>query len=133
MAIKISKALYAQMIDHAKKCYPQESCGLLSGKNSQADRFYTVRNMEQSSVSYLMDPKEQMRVFKMIQDDKSELLGIFHSHVASSAQPSQKDKLMAPFPDVSYLIVSLANMDEPDLKAFKIEEGQVEELEIQVQ
>lgn len=127
MAITIPKVIHEEMIEHAKKCYPQEACGLLSGNGGRAMRFHPVRNMDQSSVSYLMDPKEQMKVFKKMDEAKEELLAIFHSHVASSAEPSQKDRMLAPYPDVSYLIVSLADMEKPDLKSFKIDSGKVAE------
>ena len=61
-----------------------------------------------------------MRAFKKISADGLDLLGIYHSHVASDPQPSQTDRTMAFYPDVSYLIVSLSNMDQPHLMSFKI-------------
>ena len=120
------------MIEHAKSCYPQEACGFLAGKDGKISDFFPMENVEHSSISYLMDPKEQMRIFKKMRDDKTELLGIFHSHVASPATPSQKDRAMAFYTEVSYFIVSLADMQKPDLRSFRIADGKDAEEEIAV-
>jgi len=61
-----------------------------------------------------------------------EMRGIFHSHVASEAFPSQKDVRLAFYPDVSYLIVSLSDMKNPVLRSFKIEAENVTEEEIKI-
>jgi proteasome lid subunit RPN8/RPN11 len=131
--IKIPKAVVAEMIDHAKKHYPQEACGFVVGKSDAAEYFDPIPNRDQSSVTYSMDSKQQMKAFKRMDEKGLSMIGIFHSHVASSAYPSQTDKQQAFYPEVSYLIVSLANMDQPDLKSFKIIDGQIipEELVIQ--
>ena len=74
---------------------------------------------------HLINPKEQFNVFKKIREEKLDLLGIYHSHVASEAYPSATDIELAVY-DVSYLIVSLAGT-EATIKAFKIKNGQVSE------
>jgi proteasome lid subunit RPN8/RPN11 len=130
--LKIAKAIHEEMIAHAKGVYPQEACGFLAGKDGEAKYFIAIENMDHSTVTYTMDPKQQLKAFKRISGDGLELLGIFHSHVASSADPSQTDRQMAFYPDVSYLIVSLADMNKPDLRSFKIAGDQVTAEEIRV-
>ena len=66
---KLTQNLYQQMIEHAKQCYPQEACGFLVGREGLADCFIPLENMEHSSVSYAMDPKEQLRIFKKLSED----------------------------------------------------------------
>jgi [CysO sulfur-carrier protein]-S-L-cysteine hydrolase len=131
--LKIPKDVHVQMIAHAKKCYPQEACGFVAGIGDNAKKFIIIENTEHSSVSYAMDSKQQMKAFKLMDENKWNMLGIFHSHVASPAVPSQKDKLLAFYPEVSYLIVSLSDMENPDLKSFKIVEGKVTSEELQIQ
>ncbi len=129
--IKIKKTVYEAMVDHAKKCFPNEACGILAGKNlDEGTEFFPMRNTDESSISYFMDPKEQLRVFKTMRDLKLQMTGIFHSHVASQASPSQKDVRLAFYPDVSYLIVSLADKAKPVLRSFKIKEELATEEEI---
>ena len=131
--ISLPKKIYDAMIEHAKKGYPNEACGLLSGKNSgTADQFYPMKNLDEASISYFMDPKEQLGVFKKMRENGSQLAGIFHSHVASEAYPSQKDVRLAFYPEVSYLIVSLSDINKPNLRSFRIENEKVTEEEIKI-
>ncbi len=129
--ISISKKIYGSIIDHAKKGYPNEACGILAGKqNGAGDVFFPMTNMDNASISYFMDPKEQLAVFKQMRKLGLEMSGIFHSHVASEATPSQKDIRLAFYPEVSYLIVSLSEMKKPVLRSFKIQNEKVAEEEI---
>ena len=131
--IFIPKNIYGQMMDHAKTGYPNEACGILAGAEAKKTAgFFPMRNLDESSISYFMDPKEQLRVFKEMREKNWQMLGIFHSHVASEAFPSQKDVRLAFYPEVSYLIVSLSDKDKPVLRSFRIVEERVEEEEIQI-
>jgi proteasome lid subunit RPN8/RPN11 len=121
------------MIAHMKAGYPNEACGILGGKTaSDITHFYAMNNMDLSAISYFMDPKEQLLVFKKMRNESVEMRGIVHSHVASEAYPSQKDVRLAFYPDVSYLIVSLSDMDNPVLRSFKIVDEQVTEEDITI-
>ena len=131
--IKIPKKIYEEMIEHAKKGYPNEACGILAGPSSDVtSEFFPMRNADESSISYFMDPKEQLQVFKAMRVRGLQMNGIFHSHVASEAAPSQKDRRLAFYPEASYLIVSLSDLARPVLKSFKIKEEIVTEEEIQI-
>ena len=129
------------MIEHAKKGYPNEACGILAGPPLSADRpadalvadvFFPMKNTDEASISYFMDPKEQLLVFKEMRQKNIEMRGIFHSHVASTAYPSQKDVRLAFYSEASYLIVSLSDMKKPVLRSFKILEERVTEEEIKI-
>src|SRR3989338_3785964 len=131
--ITIPKKIYDEMITLAKNVFPNEACGILGGSAKGAvSEFYPMRNLDESSISYFMDPKEQIKVFKELRAKNSQMIGIFHSHVASEAYPSQKDVRLAFYPDVSYLIVSLSDMKKPVLRSFRIVEERVEEEEITI-
>jgi proteasome lid subunit RPN8/RPN11 len=131
--IRIRKNVYDAMIEHARKGFPNEACGILAG--SQADEgsvFFPMKNVDEASISYFMDPREQLQVFKKMREQKIDMTGIFHSHVASEAAPSQKDVRLAFYPDVSYLIVSLSDKAKPVLRSFKIKDEIVKEEEIHI-
>jgi [CysO sulfur-carrier protein]-S-L-cysteine hydrolase len=130
--IALPKKIYADMIAHAKAGYPNEACGLLGGKGSQASEFYPMKNADISPISYFMEPKEQLAVFKRMRERSVEMRGIFHSHVASEAYPSSKDVRLAFYPEVSYLIASLSDMDKPVLRSFRIEDEKIMEEEIKI-
>lgn len=131
--MKIAKKIYDEMIAHAKAGFPNEACGILAaGKAGEGTYFYAMKNMDEASISYFMDPKEQLKVFKDIRAANRQMTGIFHSHVASEAYPSQKDVRLAFYPEVSYLIVSLSDIEKPVLRSFQIKNEQVEEEKIQI-
>ena len=132
--IRISKEVYEAMIAHAKAGFPNEACGILGGdlKNHAARVFFPMKNLDEASISYFMDPKEQLHVFKKMRETGTEMTGIFHSHVASEAAPSQKDVRLAFYPEVSYLIVSLSDINKPILRSFKIQDEKITEEEIKL-
>ena len=131
--IRIPKNIYERMVEHAKKGYPNEACGILAGPSTGAvSDFFPMKNADEAAISYFMDPREQLLVFKQIRQKGIEMTGIFHSHVASEAVPSQKDVRLAFYPEVSYLIVSLSDMKKPVLRSFRIAEEKVTEEEIQI-
>ena len=132
MKITIPKKIYDGMIAHAKSGYPNEACGLLAGANGAVGEFYPMRNADLSAVSYFMEPKEQLQIFKKMRQMSLEMRGIFHSHVSSEAYPSQKDVRLAFYPDVSYLIASLSDMERPVLRSFRIAGEKVTEEEVQI-
>ena len=131
--ITIPKTIHDQLIQHAKEGYPNEACGILAGSaKDTVSVFYPMKNVDEASISYFMDPKEQLIVFKEMRQKKIEMHGIYHSHVASEAAPSQKDVRLAFYPEVSYLIVSLSDMKKPVLRSFRIVEEKVTEEEIKI-
>lgn len=131
--IRLSQKTYDAMISHAKKGYPNEACGILAGiRMGEGSEFFPMKNMDESAISYFMDPKEQLLIFKKMREMKLEMTGIFHSHVASEAAPSQKDVRLAFYPEISYLIVSLSDIEKLVLRSFKIDKEAVKEEEIKI-
>jgi len=131
--IALPRKVYDEMIAHAKAGYPNEACGILAGpKPDTASDFFPMKNVDNSAISYFMDPKEQLMIFKKMRQDSLEMRGIFHSHVASEAYPSQKDVRLAFYPDVSYLIVSLSEMEKPALRSFRVLDEKVTEEAIKI-
>jgi proteasome lid subunit RPN8/RPN11 len=79
-----------------------------------------------------MDPAEQLRVFNEIDEAGLDLVAIYHSHTRSPAYPSSTDVSLAYYPEAVYLIVSLAEMDKPDLRGFQIHDSKVTEIALEV-
>jgi proteasome lid subunit RPN8/RPN11 len=137
----IPRSVYQEMIAHAKAGYPNEACGLLGGSPGNSRVFYPMLNRDDASISYFMDPTQQLKVMKKMREGGMDLCGIFHSHVASEAYPSEKDVRLAfygdksteIFPEASYLIVSLSDTENPVLRSFKIAQEKVTEEEIKIE
>jgi proteasome lid subunit RPN8/RPN11 len=127
----ITQELLDKVISHCKEVYPKEACGILAGKDGVVKRVYTMRNIENSHISYMMDPKEQFTIMKEMRKERLDLTAIYHSHPDLHAYPSPKDIKLAFYPDSVYVIVSLLN-EEPKVKAFTIKEETVKEVEMKV-
>ena len=129
--MRISRSIYEELVEHARAEAPNECCGLIGGENGEAKSVYRARNAEASPLRYNLDPQDQFRIMSEIDDNGEELAAIYHSHTASPAYPSQTDINLAAYPDAIYLIVSLAEGEEP-LRGFHIRDGEVTETELEV-
>jgi len=121
--------LVADIIAHCKEVFPNEACGILAGKGRVVQKVYKMTNIENSGVSYMMEPREQFIIMKEISQQGLGMAAIYHSHPYSDAYPSPKDISLAFYPDSLYVIVSLIRK-EPLIKAFEIKDGIVREVEI---
>lgn len=127
MTMRIPRAIFREMVDHAKKDWPSECCGLLAGKDDLVTRIYPLDNQDGSRVSYLADPQQQFLAFREIEDFGLELLAIYHSHPDTESYPSQMDIEKAFYTEALYIIISLEN-PEGEVKAFRISrEGEIVE------
>lgn len=108
------------LIRHAKADAPNEACGILAGKDNKVEKVYRMENKDKSAESFFMDPQEQLKLMKEIRSSGLDFIGIYHSHPETNAYPSARDVELAHYPEVSYVIVSLKDKDNPDIKAFRI-------------
>lgn len=123
------------MIAHARAEFPNEACGLVASDGSRLLEFYPVRNADASPVHYLMDAQDQLRVMLAIEGRDLEMGAICHSHTHSRAYPSATDVndagvTLSFYPDTLYIIVSLADPEEPDVRAFRLDDGVIREEEL---
>jgi proteasome lid subunit RPN8/RPN11 len=122
----------AQVEAHARSEYPREACGLLGGRNGRVESVYPLPNTERSATRYLADPVAQLRAMLEIEDSGKEIVAIYHSHPSSPPTPSDTDLEMAYYPEALYLIISLTDQRRPALRAFSIQEGEIQEMEVSV-
>ena len=57
--MKIPQTIIDEMLAHAREGYPNEVCGLIAGKNGLVSRIFRTTNIDESSISYMMEPAEQ--------------------------------------------------------------------------
>ena len=129
----LKKEFFAEMVKQAKLEFPNECCGILAGKEDRIEKIYAMTNAQKSPDNFFMDPKEQLKVSKEMRALGLEMLGIYHSHVASNAYPSSRDVEMAFYPQVSYVILSLKDQDNPSVRSFKIREGKISAEELKIE
>ena len=131
--MRIAQSLIDEMVAHAREDLPNECCGMIGGRNGEATEVVRVVNSAASPLRYEMDPQGQYNALKSIEDDGGELLGIYHSHTKSAAYPSQTDVNQAvAWPEQIYVIVSLADEDSPDVKAYLLKDLRIADVELSV-
>lgn len=143
----LSEKQAEELIRHSKRESPNEACGILAGlpagqagkvypelrgRDRKVERVYPMTNADRSSETFFMDPKEQLKVMKEIRNLGLEMVGIYHSHPASEAYPSARDVELAYYPEVSYVIISIRDKDNPGIRSFRIVEGKIEEEEVKI-
>ena len=135
--IKISRADFQKILDHAVSELPNEACGLIAGRIENGDKLiekvYLLTNTDKSNEHFSLDPKEQLAAIKDMRAAGLSPLGNWHSHPESPSRPSDEDKRLAYDKNASYMILSLMDRDNPVLNSFHIEgnEATKEELIIE--
>ena len=130
----MTKAHWDEIVSHAREDAPNECCGLVSGSDGRATRVYRARNAERSPLRYTIHPTDQLRIMNEIEERGEEIAAIYHSHTRTSAEPSQTDVNLAEnWPDPLYLICSLADPKDAELRGFAIRGGVVEEVDLDVE
>ena len=123
--IRIPQTIYDDLISHAREGFPLEVCGILGGTGETVSALYRMTNTDASNEHFMMDPKEQFAVIKDLRAKNLAMLAVYHSHPESPARPSEEDIKLALTPDISYVIVSLADAAVPVINSFKISSGDV--------
>jgi proteasome lid subunit RPN8/RPN11 len=122
--MRISRALYNELIEHARAEAPNECCGMIGSRNGVAVEVHRATNAAASPLRYEIDGPEQYRIQMAIEDAGHDLGAIYHSHTRSAPEPSQTDINLAFYPDAVYVIVGLAG-EEPDVRGWRIVDGRV--------
>jgi proteasome lid subunit RPN8/RPN11 len=128
---EIDQLSYDALVAHAREEFPNEACALLGG-DGRVEKVYALPNAEASPTFYVVEPKALLRAMTEMDELGWDLVGIFHSHTFTEAYPSRTDVELARDPDAAYLILSLADQEAPELRAFRIVDGQVTEEPVEI-
>lgn len=128
--LNIPYDIQSELIAHAREGLPEEVCGYLTGTDRKVLKQYRLTNIDHSSEHFSFDPAEQFHVMREARKAGHQILAVYHSHPSTPARPSEEDIRLAWDPDISYIIISLAEV-KPDIKSFRIVQGMVEKEDIQ--
>ena len=121
--IHIPARVLAHLIAHAREEAPLECCGLLIGTGTVVDECVRSRNLDASETTFLVDPAEHFAALRRVRREGRAILGAYHSHPRSPAVPSRTDLEQASYADFVYVIVSLADAEAPDVRAYFLNDG----------
>jgi [CysO sulfur-carrier protein]-S-L-cysteine hydrolase len=111
----IPRAIHAAMLAQAAAEVPNECCGLLAGPMPPAgedflvfERFALV-NALASPTEFESEARGLLAAHRDMRAKNWEILAVYHSHPASPAIPSKKDRAMSYSELVATVIVSLSD------------------------
>ncbi len=120
----IPPALRRELEEHARAEEPNEACGLISLRDSVAERYFPGTNAAASPYRFELQINPEVWFL----EDEGYELAVFHSHVSAPARPSRTDvENIGLWEGRPYVILSLG---QGDLAAFTIEDGRISELEL---
>lgn len=115
----------ATLIVLARAGAPREVCGLLVGRDRRVERVVPTANDAVRATEYAIPPEAHFAAIRAARADGLEVIGAFHSHPGSPAEPSPRDAADA-FEDFVFLIVGLA--PDAHLRAWTFADGNFAEL-----
>jgi proteasome lid subunit RPN8/RPN11 len=130
--MRIAQSLIDEIVAHALEEAPNECCGMIAARAGKAVEVHRARNAAASPLRYEIDGMEQYQLQTAIEDAGNDLGAIYHSHTRSAPYPSQTDINLAFYPESLYVIVGVQERDAPEVKAYRIEDGQVSETTLEV-
>ncbi len=119
----------AQMFSHVKRESPQEACGLVAGVHNSSLEVFPITNVLKSVHRYRMDPQEQINALIQIEQNKMDLIGIYHSHPKGPENPSVTDLKESYYPEISQLIFSRVK-NKWKCRAYKLRGFEYQEVKI---
>jgi proteasome lid subunit RPN8/RPN11 len=133
----IAAALLEDLIAHAREEYDAECCGMIAygqdpGEGVRATRVHRATNVYASRKRFEIDGKEVLRAIDDFEEGGWELGAIYHSHTHTAPYPSQTDiNFAANWPGLEWVIVGLAD-EQPEVRCYLIEGGEVREVALEV-
>ncbi len=129
---ELDGVLYKEIVEQGLREFPNECCGVIASSDGAPVKVFPMKNADASPVTYRLDGKEQLKVFDQLEGQGWDLWAIYHSHTHSEAYPSETDIRLAFYPEARYILLSLADREEPVMRSFWITDGSVSEEELTI-
>ncbi|MBF0280696.1 MAG: Mov34/MPN/PAD-1 family protein [SAR324 cluster bacterium] len=128
--IAISREILDQCYSYGIEAYPEEACGMISGKieDDQLEEVHPMKNLmdqyhaqdpelypRNNRNAYMIEPIEQVKLERGLKKRQRRIKIIFHSHPDVGAYFSDKDKSDALWngeprqPNIQYLVCGIKN------------------------
>lgn len=120
--MRLAATVRDAVIEHARETAPNEACGLLGGVSTpEPTVLESLRTPNVASAPnrrFEIDPEALLAGRDTLTEAGYELLGFYHSHPDSPAEPSSTDLELAQWDETYTLIVSLSGT-EPSVGAWE--------------
>jgi proteasome lid subunit RPN8/RPN11 len=113
------------IVAHAREAAPLECCGLLVGSPERIDESVPTRNVDPIPSRFRVDPEAHIELNRRLRRTGVAVVGAYHSHPFTGAEPSPSDIEEAHYPEFIYVIVSLVDPATPRVRAYRLVRGRV--------
>lgn len=128
--LALPKAMRDEIVVHSMELAPRECCGVIVGPAGTPAELRRLTNLEPGIDRYLVDDAELYALSREVDERGWEFVVIYHSHPVSVAFPSKTDRELAFWDAAVYVICSLEHPDTPVLRAFRIVDDAVTEVQL---
>lgn len=115
------------ILARARDGAPREVCGLLVGFGREVVRLVETLNAAARATEYAIPPEAHFAAIRGARRDDLDVIGAYHSHPSSVAEPSARDAETA-FESFVFLIAGLT--PEPHLRAWTYQGGNFTEVAV---
>ena len=129
---ELDGVFFKEIVEQGLREFPNESCGVIAAADGIPVKVFAMANADASPATYRLDGKEQLHVFDEMDARGWDLWAIFHSHTHSEAYPSDTDVRLAFYPEARYILLGLADRENPVMRSFSIVDGEVMEEELTI-
>jgi proteasome lid subunit RPN8/RPN11 len=130
--VVISQAQWDQLVAHTREESPKECCGWMRLRDGAVEEVVRGENHIETSplYGYRLDARSLFAAYEA--EEEGFEIAVYHSHPRSPAEPSQTDINVAP-QDLNWGYVIVSGTEEPAVRAWRIDDGRVEEEDVSVQ
>ncbi|MFC1559764.1 Mov34/MPN/PAD-1 family protein [Candidatus Margulisiibacteriota bacterium] len=127
----ITNRQYELIMHQAQSCYPQESGGILGGREDVILGILPIHNkfLYDRTGTFGMDTDDIDRGYQFLAKHKLDYYGIYHSHPKGIPYPSKEDLSHG---QKFIFIVGLADRHNPGLYAWKVEGKEITQVPIKI-
>lgn len=113
-AVRMARGLHDRLARLARDEAPSEACALLAGTPVEEGNAVSVlaalpatNAADEPETAFVIPSDELIGAYKRAEDNGLAIVGIFHSHPASGAVPSEADRRMMRINPVAWVIYSV--------------------------
>jgi len=129
--VRLPRSVIDDLVAHARDEAPNECCGLLVGHPGTVTRAIRARNLRASPTRYLVHPQDHFDAIRAARTEGLTVVGTYHSHPTSPAEPSDRDLAEATYPEYVYVIVTIAPHAGAPIGAFALATNGFRAIEIE--
>jgi proteasome lid subunit RPN8/RPN11/uncharacterized damage-inducible protein DinB len=131
-SVRLPAPVRAALLAHAREEAPRECCGLLVGSGPDIDSSVPSANLDPDPARYRLDPAVHIATNRTLRGTGRQVVGVYHSHPHSAAVPSPTDCREAHYPELVWVIVSLAAPQAEAVVAYRLRSDGFEWVPIEI-